>query len=186
MGEYTIDFFGRHQHLGSVHGYSETRFRSNVWKVYTHKLTFCWNCWVYALRMTLFSDWNEISGTTWRLKCTRIFFPDPFSAVYSSNRYGCRPYCLLAFSDNVLFSSKSLLSQDKFRWSPSLAMFQLMHKRRYKPENLKSNRKLHFSWVQVKISIFHGRYRKNKGDFRARVWNSVLLEVALQFYLIIK
>ena len=28
--------FCRHQHLGSVHGYSETWSRSNVWKEYTH------------------------------------------------------------------------------------------------------------------------------------------------------
>ena len=54
--------FCRHRHLGSVHGYAETRSRSNVWKEYTHnkrqkygiELTFCWNCCVYALRMTLF------------------------------------------------------------------------------------------------------------------------------------
>ena len=84
-----------------------------------------------------------------------------FSGAYGSNWYGCRPYFLLAFSDNVLFSSKSLLSQDKFRWSSSLAMFQLMHTRRNKPENLKSNQKLHFSSVQVKFSIFHGRYWEN-------------------------
>ena len=86
---------------------------------------------------------------------------DLFSAAYGSNWYGCRPYCLLEFCGSVLSSSKSLLSQDKCRWSSSLAMFQLIHKWCNKPGNPKSNRKLHLSWLQVKISIFHGQYWEN-------------------------
>ena len=36
--QYTIRrLFCRRQHSGSVHGYSETRSRSNVWKEHTHK-----------------------------------------------------------------------------------------------------------------------------------------------------
>ena len=55
-----------------------------------------------------------------------------FSAVYGSSWYGCRPYCLLAFSGSVLSSSESLLSQNKCRRSSWLAMFQLIHKWRNK------------------------------------------------------
>ena len=110
-----------------------------------------------------------------------LFSVDLFSAVYGSNWYGCRPYYLLAFSGRVLSSSESLLSQDKCRWSSSISM---IHKWRNKSGTPKSNRKLHFSWLQVNISIFPGRYWEKYGEFRARVGNQVLLEVALQFYLI--
>ena len=64
-----------HQHSGSVHGYSEIRSRSNVWKEHTHteghiymiKLTFCCKFWVYSLRMTLFGRfwWYLWSGTSY-------------------------------------------------------------------------------------------------------------------------
>ena len=86
---------------------------------------------------------------------------DLFSAVFGSKWYGCWPYCLIAFSGSVLSSSESLLSQDKSWWSSLLAMFQLIHKWCNKPGNPKSNRKLYFSWLQVKISIFHGWYWEN-------------------------
>ena len=64
MGESSVHdrLFCRHQHSGSVHGYSETRSRSNVWKEHTHTEwhkydkthTFCCKFWVYSLRMALF------------------------------------------------------------------------------------------------------------------------------------
>ena len=110
---------------------------------------------------------------------------DSFSAVYGSNWYVCRPYCLLAFSGSILSSSMSLLSQNKCRRSSLLTMFQLIHKWRNKSGNPKSNRILHFSWLEVNISIFYSRFWGNHGEFITRIWNSVLLEVALEFYLII-
>ena len=59
--------FCRHQHSGSVHGYSETRSSSKTWKAHTPtlktvkdtntvKLTFCCKFWVYSLNITLF-EW---------------------------------------------------------------------------------------------------------------------------------
>ena len=58
----------RYQHSGSVHDYSESRSRSNVWKEHGTlkdtnmiKLTFCWKCWVYSLRMTLFGRFRWYS-----------------------------------------------------------------------------------------------------------------------------
>ena len=95
------------------------------------------------------SDWDDICGTKWRLKCPRIFFPEwkkrgrGGGVEYNKNAHHsmfalywrlflittivsrsvfCWPYCLLASSGGVLSSSKSLLSQDKCRWSSSLAV----------------------------------------------------------------
>ena len=75
--------FCRHQHSESMHGYLETRSKSNLWQEHMHtdrqqydkthfcckfmtgayahwqaknmiKLTFCWTFWVYLLHMTQF------------------------------------------------------------------------------------------------------------------------------------
>ena len=73
--------FRRHQHPGSVHGYLETRSRSNVWKDHTHteaakdtnmvKLSvakfgftrFVWPC----------SDDSDMCDIKWRIKCSKNF-----------------------------------------------------------------------------------------------------------------
>ena len=61
MGESSLQdsLFCWHQHLESVHDYSETRSRSNVWKEHTEgykcdKTHLCCRFWVYSLCMALF------------------------------------------------------------------------------------------------------------------------------------
>ena len=83
MGEYTIDLFADIS-TWSVHGYSETRSRSNVWKECTHnkghkygiELTFCWNYLVYALRI------NQIVGGLGMCQ------PNDFYLIWEFLRFG--------------------------------------------------------------------------------------------------
>ena len=88
MGESSVHdrLFCRHQHSGCVHGYSETRSWSNVWKENTHtnmrtqirsKLTFSCEFWIYSLRATLCGS-DAICDLKWRIKCPRNFRPSPW------------------------------------------------------------------------------------------------------------
>ena len=69
--------FCRHQNSGSVHGYSETRSRSNVWKERTAhlkdtdliKLTFSCKFCVYSLH----DDFDDVWGLKWPIKCPKNF-----------------------------------------------------------------------------------------------------------------
>ena len=74
---------------------------------------------------------------------------DLFSAAYGSNWYGCRPYFLLASSGRVLSSSKSLLSQDKCRHGNRslIAVFQMTHKWRNKPDRTGSCSSVDYRWT---------------------------------------
>ena len=96
-------FFCRHQLLGSVHAYSETRSRSTVWKEYTHDkgqkhgielifppqivgfMHFVWPC---------LDDSDDIRDLQWCVNLEKIVDCCPMRVVEWSNRprYSC--FCI--------------------------------------------------------------------------------------------
>ena len=90
--------FCRHQHSGSVHGFSETRSRSNVWKEHTHTEGHKWlKCDKNSLSFANFGfirfvwpsldESNDIRDLKWRTKRLWSFRPPrwilPISALFT-------------------------------------------------------------------------------------------------------
>ena len=85
------------------------------------------------------SSWSPLSSV------------DLFSAVYCSNWYGCKPYCLLPYFGSFFYLLQSrcfrkISAGDRLR-------SQMIHKWRNKPGNPKSNRKLHLLITGENLNI---------------------------------